>query len=163
MARCGGSLFPLLIEQRHRGQGGWSDLFDGSAQAVLVRLALTGGQDDRVGDVLDQTDLSTGEDRRRVDDDVIKRPPALLSVESGIGDPMLILTLVVIVIGGMGSIRGALIGSLLVGVFDTLSRVIIPHLVGGNASSAIVGMAVYILMAAVLLYSRTGLFGAARG
>jgi branched-chain amino acid transport system permease protein len=87
----------------------------------------------------------------------------LLSVESGIGDPILILTLVVIVIGGMGSIRGALVGALLVGVFDTTSRVVIPHLVGGNASAAIVGMAVYILMAAVLLYSRTGLFGAGRG
>src|SRR5262245_58701649 len=87
----------------------------------------------------------------------------LLSVESGIGDPILILTLVVIVIGGMGSIRGALVGSLLVGVFDTMSRVIIPYLVGGNASAAIVGMAVYILMAAVLLYSRTGLFHAGRG
>ncbi len=87
----------------------------------------------------------------------------LLSVESGIGDPILILTLVVIVIGGMGSIRGALVGALLVGVFDTMSRVVIPHLVGGNASAAIVGMAVYILMAVVLLYSRTGLFGAGRG
>jgi len=87
----------------------------------------------------------------------------LLSVESGIGDPILILTLVVIVIGGMGSIRGALVGALLVGIFDTMSRVLIPHLVGGNASAAIVGMAVYILMAAVLLYSRTGLFGAGRG
>ena len=87
----------------------------------------------------------------------------LLSVELGIGDPILILTLVVIVIGGMGSIRGALVGALLVGVFDTMSRVVIPHLVGGNASAAIVGMAVYILMAVVLLYSRTGLFGAGRG
>jgi branched-chain amino acid transport system permease protein len=87
----------------------------------------------------------------------------LLSVESGIGDPILILTLVVIVIGGMGSIRGALIASLLVGVFDTMCRVIIPTVIGGNASAAIVGMAVYILMAAVLLYSRTGLFSAGRG
>jgi len=87
----------------------------------------------------------------------------LLSIESGIGDPILILTLVVIVIGGMGSIRGAFIGSLIVGIFDTLSRVVLPNLVSGTASAALVGMAVYILMAVVLLYSRTGLFSGARG
>jgi branched-chain amino acid transport system permease protein len=87
----------------------------------------------------------------------------LLSVESGIGDPVLILTLVVVVIGGMGSIRGALVGALIVGVFDTLSRVLLPMFFGGDASAALVGMAVYILMAVVLLISRRGLFGAARG
>lgn len=87
----------------------------------------------------------------------------LLSVESGIGDPILIMTLVVVVIGGMGSIRGALIGALLVGIFDTLSRVLLPIFVGGELSAALVGMTVYILMAGVLLYSRSGLFSAARG
>jgi branched-chain amino acid transport system permease protein len=86
-----------------------------------------------------------------------------LSVESGIGDPILIMTLVVVVIGGMGSIRGALAGALIVGIFDTMCRVLLPMLVGGDASAALVGMAVYILMAAVLLYSRSGLFSAARG
>ncbi len=87
----------------------------------------------------------------------------LLSIESGVGDPILILTLVVIVIGGMGSIRGAFIGALIVGIFDTLSRVVLPNLVSGTASAALVGMAVYVLMAVVLLYSRTGLFSGARG
>lgn len=87
----------------------------------------------------------------------------LLSVESGIGDPILIMTLVVVVIGGMGSIRGALIGALIVGIFDTMSRVLLPMLISGEASAALVGMAVYILMAAVLLYSRSGLFSTARG
>jgi branched-chain amino acid transport system permease protein len=87
----------------------------------------------------------------------------LLSVEAGIGDPILIVTLVVVVIGGMGSIRGALAGALIVGVFDTMSRVFLPMLVGGDASAALVGMAVYILMAAVLLYSRSGLFSTSRG
>jgi len=87
----------------------------------------------------------------------------LLSIESGVGDPILILTLVVIVIGGMGSIRGAFIGSLIVGIFDTMSRVVLPNLVSGTASAALVGMAVYVLMAVVLLYSRTGLFSGARG
>lgn len=87
----------------------------------------------------------------------------LLSVEPGAGDPILILALVVIVIGGIGSVRGALVGALLVGIFDTLSRVVIPLVIHTNATSALVGMSVYVLMAVVLLFSRTGLFAANRG
>jgi branched-chain amino acid transport system permease protein len=87
----------------------------------------------------------------------------LLSVEPGAGDPILILTLVVVVIGGIGSVRGALVGALMVGIFDTLSRVLIPLVIQTNATSALVGMAVYVLMAVVLLFSRTGLFAAHRG
>jgi branched-chain amino acid transport system permease protein len=86
----------------------------------------------------------------------------LLSVEPGAGDPI-ILALVVVVIGGIGSVRGALVGALMVGIFDTLSRVLIPLVVQTNATSALVGMAVYVLMAVVLLFSRTGLFAAHRG
>jgi hypothetical protein len=52
---------------------------------------------------------------------------------------------------------------LMVGIFDTLSRVLIPLVVQTNATSALVGMAVYVLMAVVLLFSRTGLFAAHRG
>jgi branched-chain amino acid transport system permease protein len=87
----------------------------------------------------------------------------LLSVEPGIGDPILITTLVVVVIGGIGSVRGALVGALLVGLFDTLSRVLIPMMFDTNATSALVNIAIYVLMAGVLLYSRTGLFSAHRG
>jgi branched-chain amino acid transport system permease protein len=87
----------------------------------------------------------------------------LLSIESGMGDPVLILTLVVIVICGAGSIRGALVGSLLVGILDTFSRVLLPLALGVGTASALVGMMVYVLMALVLVYSRTGLFSAARG
>ena len=87
----------------------------------------------------------------------------LLSVEPGAGDPILILALVVVVIGGIGSVRGALVGALMVGIFDTLSRVLIPLVVQTNATSALVGMAVYVLMAVVLLFSRTSLFAAHRG
>jgi branched-chain amino acid transport system permease protein len=87
----------------------------------------------------------------------------LLSVEPGVGDPILILALVVVVIGGIGSVRGALVGALMVGIFDTLARVLLPLLLQTQATSALVGMAVYILMAVVLLFSRTGLFAAHRG
>jgi branched-chain amino acid transport system permease protein len=87
----------------------------------------------------------------------------LLSIEPGAGDPILILALVVVVIGGLGSVRGALVGALMVGIFDTLARVLIPLVLQTNATSALVGMAVYVLMAVVLLFSRTGLFTAHRG
>ena len=62
----------------------------------------------------------------------------LLSVEPGAGDPILITTLVVVVIGGIGSVRGALVGALMVGIFDTLSRVLIPLAIQTNATSALV-------------------------
>jgi branched-chain amino acid transport system permease protein len=68
-----------------------------------------------------------------------------------------------VVIGGIGSVRGALVGALLVGLFDTLSRVLIPLVLTTNATSALVNIAIYVLMAVVLLYSRTGLFAAHRG
>lgn len=87
----------------------------------------------------------------------------LLSIESGDGDPVLILTLVVIVIGGLGSVRGALVGGLLVGIFDTFSRVLLPQLLGLSTGSGLTSMAVYVLMAAILVYSRTGLFAGNRG
>jgi branched-chain amino acid transport system permease protein len=47
---------------------------------------------------------------------------ALQSVQVGMGEPVLILAFVVIVIGGIGSIKGALLGAILVGVVDTLGR-----------------------------------------
>lgn len=87
----------------------------------------------------------------------------LLSVEPGMGDQMLILTLVVVVIGGIGSVRGALVGALMVGMFDTMARVLIPMAIQTNATSALVGMSVYVLMAVVLVFRQTGLFAAHRG
>ena len=65
--------------------------------------------------------------------------------------------------GGVGRPTGALVGALMVGIFDTLARVLIPLVLQTNATSALVGMAVYVLMAVVLLFSRTGLFAAHRG
>jgi branched-chain amino acid transport system permease protein len=87
----------------------------------------------------------------------------LLSVEPGSGDPILVLTLVVVVIGGLGSVRGALLGALMVGIFDTMSRVLIPMVLQTNATSALIGMAVYVLMAVVLLFRPAGLLSAHRG
>jgi branched-chain amino acid transport system permease protein len=94
---------------------------------------------------------------------------AIQSVQVGMGEPVLILAFVVIVIGGIGSIKGALIGALLVGLTDTLGRVLLPQLFGliMDASSAttvgasLASMAIYILMAGVLIFRPSGLFGRA--
>ncbi len=83
----------------------------------------------------------------------------LYVVEIGMGDAMLIKVFVVIVIGGIGSIRGAFVGALVVGMVDTFGRVL-PSLAGLPATLA--EIAVYVLMAAVLVWRPSGLF-AARG
>lgn len=71
------------------------------------------------------------------------------SVYPGMGSSVLIMCFVVVVIGGIGSVRGALIAALLVGFVDTFGKVLLP---------SISGMLVYILMAAVLLWKPEGLF-----
>jgi branched-chain amino acid transport system permease protein len=93
---------------------------------------------------------------------------AIQSVQVGMGEPVLILAFVVIVIGGIGSIKGAFVGALIVGLTDTLGGIFLPELfklvmepaaatqVGASLSS----MAIYLLMAAVLIWKPTGLYGA---
>ena len=93
----------------------------------------------------------------------------ILAVESGMGESILILTFVVIVIGGIGSIRGAVAGALLVGLVDTLGRVYLPDLFGlfmppaeaQGTGASVAAMGIYILMAAVLVIRPRGLFPAA--
>ncbi|MEP6876841.1 MAG: branched-chain amino acid ABC transporter permease [Burkholderiales bacterium] len=95
----------------------------------------------------------------------------LLSVQSGMGEPVLITTLVVIVIGGIGSVNGALYAALIVGVVDTLGRVLLPLVlrqvaersVADAAGPALASMLVYVLMAVVLALRPQGLFPARRG
>ncbi|MQX36505.1 branched-chain amino acid ABC transporter permease [Roseospira navarrensis] len=90
----------------------------------------------------------------------------ILAVEAGMGESILILTFVVVVIGGIGSVRGALIGALLVGVVDTLGRAFLPDLLAlvldrataDGAGTSLSTMSVYILMAAVLVWRPKGLF-----
>jgi branched-chain amino acid transport system permease protein len=80
----------------------------------------------------------------------------LLSLEAGVGDPLLILALVVVIVGGAGSLKGCLASALLVGLVDTLARVLVAtHFPGGRALS---NMGVYLLMLAVLLLRPRGLF-----
>jgi len=92
---------------------------------------------------------------------------AIQSVQVGMGEPVLILAFVVIVIGGIGSIKGALVGAVLVGLTDTLGKLLLPGLFAlfmpassaATVGSALASMAIYILMAAVLIWRPTGLFG----
>jgi branched-chain amino acid transport system permease protein len=92
----------------------------------------------------------------------------LTSVQPGMGEPLLILSLVVIIIGGIGSVRGAFIAAIIVGLVDTLGRVFLPALLrlvidqaaADGAGPALASMLVYILMALVLIFRPTGLFPA---
>lgn len=94
---------------------------------------------------------------------------AIQSVQVGMGEPVLILAFVVIVIGGIGSIKGALVGAILVGLTDTLGRVMLPLFFANfmeqssatSVGSSLASMSIYILMAAVLIFKPTGLFGRA--
>lgn len=93
---------------------------------------------------------------------------AIQSVQVGMGEPVLILAFVVIVIGGIGSIRGAFVGAILVGLTDTLGGIFLPELfklfmepgAAQKSGSALASMAIYILMSLVLIWRPTGLFGA---
>jgi branched-chain amino acid transport system permease protein len=92
----------------------------------------------------------------------------ILAVEAGMGESILILTFVVIVIGGIGSVRGALAGALLVGMVDTLGRAFLPTLLrlflspaaADGVGAPLASMSIYILMAAVLVWRPRGLLPA---
>ena len=73
----------------------------------------------------------------------------ILTVQVGMGDPILILSLVVTVIGGIGSVRGAFIAALLVGIIDTFGRILFPPAIGS--------MMIFVLMAIILGYRPQGL------
>jgi len=92
----------------------------------------------------------------------------LLAVQVGMGENILILAFVVIVIGGIGSIRGALVGAILVGCVDTLGRTALQHAFraflppqwASAAGPAVASIAVYVFMAVVLAFRPQGLFPA---
>ncbi len=95
----------------------------------------------------------------------------IFSVEPGMGDNVLILAFVVIVIGGIGSVRGAFVAALLVGLVDTLGKSMMPDLMrlvldpsaARQAGAALASMLVYVAMAAILAFRPAGLFPVRRG
>jgi branched-chain amino acid transport system permease protein len=92
----------------------------------------------------------------------------ILAVQVGMGENILILAFVVIVIGGIGSIRGAFVGALLVGLVDTMGRALLPIAfaklfsppVASNLGPSVSSILIYVLMAAVLFLRPQGLFPA---
>lgn len=92
---------------------------------------------------------------------------AIQSVQVGMGEPVLILAFVVIVIGGIGSIKGALVGALLVGMTDTMGGVLLPRVFtlfmdpsdATTVGASLGSMLIYILMAVVLIMRPSGLYG----
>jgi branched-chain amino acid transport system permease protein len=90
----------------------------------------------------------------------------IFTVESGMGENVLILAFVVIVIGGIGSIRGAFVAALLIGLVDTMGRAFLRPLLAtfmvpnaaATAGPAVASMLIYILMATVLFFRPQGLF-----
>jgi branched-chain amino acid transport system permease protein len=78
----------------------------------------------------------------------------ILTVQVGMGEPILILSLVVTVIGGIGSVRGAFIAALSVGIVDTFGRVLLPPALGS--------MIIFVFMALFLAYRPQGLFAGGR-
>ncbi len=90
----------------------------------------------------------------------------ILAIQPGMGAPILILTLVVIVVGGIGSIQGAFYAALIIGVVDTVGRTALPLMLrqliepslAQAAGPPIASMLIYILMAVVLAFRPQGLF-----
>jgi branched-chain amino acid transport system permease protein len=95
----------------------------------------------------------------------------IFSVESGMGDGILILALVVIVIGGIGSIRGSFVAAIIIGLVDTMGRAFLPGLfaaimpetIADAAGPALASMLIYVVMVIVLFLRPQGLFPARSG
>ncbi|MDP1748153.1 MAG: branched-chain amino acid ABC transporter permease [Reyranella sp.] len=91
----------------------------------------------------------------------------LTSIKIGMGDDILILAFVIIVIGGIGSIKGAFVAAMVVGQIDIVGRAFLPDFLktfmssaaASSAAPAISQVLVYVLMAGVLVWRPTGLFG----
>lgn len=90
------------------------------------------------------------------------------TVQIGMGNDILIVAFVVIVIGGIGSMRGAFLAALLVGMIETFGRAYLPQVLktllssttASTAAPAMASMLIYVVMAALLVWRPTGLFGA---
>jgi branched-chain amino acid transport system permease protein len=93
----------------------------------------------------------------------------ILTVQIGMGENILIVAFVVVTIGGIGSIRGAFVAALLVGLVDTVGRAFVPDLLhvfvsesaASNLGRSLSSMMIYLLMAIVLIVRPEGLFPAA--
>ncbi|MGH6629575.1 MAG: branched-chain amino acid ABC transporter permease, partial [Burkholderiales bacterium] len=81
------------------------------------------------------------------------------SVFPGMGNQVLIVCFVVVVIGGIGSVKGALVAALVIGLVDTFGKVMQFEIGGFRLLPELAGTSIYLLMAVVLLWRPTGIFG----
>ena len=81
------------------------------------------------------------------------------SVFPGMGGQVLIVSFVVVVIGGLGSIKGAMVAALLVGLIDTFGKVMVFDIFGVNIFPEMAGMSIFALMALILMFRPQGIFG----
>jgi branched-chain amino acid transport system permease protein len=94
---------------------------------------------------------------------------AILTAQIGMGEDILILAFVVIIIGGIGSIRGAFVAAIFVGLIDTVGRAFLPDMLklalspaaAATVAPALSSMLIYLVMAVVLVVRPAGLFPAA--
>ena len=90
----------------------------------------------------------------------------IYAVEIGMGESVLILAFVVIVIGGIGSIKGSFVSALVIGIVDTLGRASLPAFFttfmsasdGAAVGGSLASIAIYLLMAVILVFKPRGLF-----
>lgn len=82
----------------------------------------------------------------------------LVSIDTGMGDAAVVLCFVIITIGGLGSIRGAFIAAIMIGVIDTLGRALLPMLFGYTIGPALASVTIYFFMTLFLIFRPEGLF-----
>ena len=83
----------------------------------------------------------------------------IASVFPGMGNQVLIVSFVVVVIGGLGSIKGAMVAALMVGLIDTFGKVLNVNILGINILPELAGMSIFALMAIILMFRPQGIFG----
>ncbi len=83
----------------------------------------------------------------------------IASVFPGMGNQVLIISFVVVVIGGLGSIKGAMVAALMVGLIDTFGKVLNVNILGINILPEMAGMSIFALMAIILMFRPQGIFG----
>lgn len=81
----------------------------------------------------------------------------LIAVQPNMGDEILIVAFVVIVIGGIGSVRGAFLAAILIGIVDTMGRILLPQFFGFTVGPALASMTIYVVMALFLFFRNPAL------
>jgi hypothetical protein len=155
-----------LLRQRLDGaERGWADVVFHAFDIVIDDLLIEAKEFE---EIREQLVPARDVQRERLARRGVRVAGPGVEVQVGMGENILILAFVVIVIGGIGSIRGALVGAILVGMVDTLGRAFIPQILrefltpafAGAIGPALASILIYLIMAGVLFWRPQGLFPA---